>query len=196
MLDVIWLIMIVSSLVFALFQGSVSQVSEAVFSGTKAAVSLSLTLAGTMAFWLGITEIAQCSGLTRKIQRLMLPLINFLFPEFKEEEELREKIALNFTANLLGLGNAATPLGLAAMDEMEKRQGKRDIPSRAMIMFVVINTASLQLLPTQMAGLRSAYGSTEPFAILPQVWLCSLAVMATVIILCKCFGGRAHELRR
>lgn len=195
MIDTIWCFMIITSLVFSLATGTVSDVSAAVFTGAKTAVTLTLTFVGTMAFWLGITEIAEQSGLTKKLQKLLFPLINFLFPEYRNCPEVKEKISLNFTANLLGLGNAATPLGLAAMDAMEQANGKK-VLTKGMILFVVINTASLQLLPTQMAALRSAYGSAAPFSILPQVWVTSLSVMIVCVMLCKMMEKKEHELSR
>ncbi len=187
--------MILISLVFSISSGSLSEVSEAVFSGAERAVTLTISLLGSMAFWLGITEVAEKAGLTQKLNKVIFPMINFLFPSFKDKNEIKEKISLNITANLLGLGNAATPLGISAIDSMSKIEKNRDYPSKEIIMFVVMNTASLQLLPTNMAALRSSFGSEEPFKILIPVWIVSLSVMTMLIILCKCMGRR-NELHR
>lgn len=196
MLDLIWIIMIVSALFFSIVNGTVSEVSAALLSGSKSAVSIVITLVGTMAFWLGITEIAVECGLTVKLKKLLMPIINLLFPDYKHNEDIKEKISLNFAANLLGLGNAATPLGLAAMDAMEKADGKRSSPSKGMVLFVVINTTSLQLLPTQMAALRSTYGSLSPFGILTPILITSLGTMVFAIILCKLMERNKYELDR
>lgn len=190
MLDFIWLSIILISLVFAVANGTVSEVSTALFEGSKTAVNLSISLLGSMAFWLGITEIMVDSGLSKKITKLLIPIIDKLFPRFKNNSKIKEKISLNITANLLGLGNAATPIGLQALNSINSLDKSRDAPSKEAILFVVINTASLQILPTQMASLRASFGSEKAFSILIPVWLVSACSMAVVITLCKILGRR------
>lgn len=188
MIDFIWMTMILSALVFSISNGNVSEVSSALFEGATSAVSLSISLLGSMAFWLGISEIMVDSGLSDKITKLLVPIIDKLFPKFKNEHEIKSKISLNITVNLLGLGNAATPLGIEALNEIEKLEGKRNSPSKEAILFVVINTASLQLLPTQMASLRASFGSQSAFSILIPVWVVSIIAMTVVVVMCKILG--------
>ena len=185
MIDLIWVFMIITSVVFAVVNENVQELSASLFEGARNAVNLSIALLGAMSFWLGITEIVIKSGLNKKINKVLMPFVNFLFPSFKNNTSLKEKICLNFTANLLGIGNASTPLGLSAIDEMSKFEKTDEKPSKEIILFVLINTASMQILPTQMANLRSNYGSKEPFGILVFVWIVSFTVMFSVIIIAK-----------
>ncbi|MFI3324628.1 MAG: nucleoside recognition domain-containing protein [Clostridia bacterium] len=185
MLDFIWMAMIVSSVLYSILTGSVSQTSQELLQGGTTAVTITIGLVGAMAFWLGITELAVKCGITKKISTFLKPIIVFLFPEHKNNTLISEKITLNITANLLGLGNAATPLALDAMKEMQILNKNKDTPTKSMILFVLINTASLQILPTQIATLRLNYGSEEPFSVLIPIWLVSLCTLVFVIIVCK-----------
>ena len=115
----------------------------------------------------------------------IIPVIGRLFPEYREDTAILGKIALNLSANLLGLGNAATPLGLAAIQAMAERNPSRETPTRGMVLFVVMNTASLQLIPLNMAAMRQSAGSAQPFAILPAVWITSAASLAVCLAACK-----------
>ena len=185
MLNCIWFGMIVLSVVCALATGRLGQLSTALMEGAQSAVELSLALLGSMCAWLGFLKIAEESGLSRWIAKALSPVIGRLFPEYRGEEEIQGKIAMNLSANLLGLGNAATPLGLAAMAAMEKRAPNRDRPTRGMILFVVMNTASLQLIPLNLAAMRASTGSMAPFSILPQVWVTSGAALVACVTCCK-----------
>ncbi len=190
MIDIIWIIMILTSLVFSFVNGKTSELSSSLFEGAKTAVDLSISLLGGMCFWLGITELMKASGLSKKINRLLLPIINRLFPSFKNDSGINEKISLNITANLLGLGNAATAIGLDAVKEILKKEKDMNTPSKEMILFVAINTASLQILPTQMAMLRSSFSSESPFSILIPVWIVSCTAIFTVVLSCKLLEKR------
>ncbi len=184
MIDYIWVFMIIISFVFSIAEGNIDKLTQSMFDGATNAVTLTISLIGSMAFWMGITKIAGSCGITAFLQKIFMPLINFLFPAFKGNNNVKEKISLNFTANLIGLSNAATPLGLSAMCDMEKNHNG-DYPSKEMIMFVVVNTASLQILPTGIASIRHAYGSLEPFSVLIPVWITSFGVLFTVVTICK-----------
>ncbi len=194
MLDFIWMFLIFASILFSLFTGNIGSTANALFEGSSTAINVTLSLLGGMAFWVGITELAIKSGLTKKAEKLLRPIINLLFKQYKGNNEIIEKISLNMTANLLGLGNAATPLGLDAVKSMDKLNKNTDKPSHGIILFVAINTASLQLIPTQMAILRSSYNSIAPFSILPQVWLVSFLTFASIIILCNLCKKRSDRL--
>lgn len=187
MLGHIWVCMILASILCAACTGRLPQLSNAVLDGAQSAVELSVSLLGSMCLWLGFLRIAEESGLSEKLARLLSPVIDRLFPEYKNERQIKRKICLNFSANLLGLGNAATPLGLAAMKAMQSRN-PTDKPTDGMVLFVVMNTASLQLLPINAAALRAAAGSSEPFAILPQVWVVSLGAVVVCVVGAKILG--------
>ena len=184
MLNSIWFGMIALSVVCALMTGRLGELSSAVMDGAQTAVELSIFLLGSMCAWLGFLKIAEESGLSRRLARALSPIIGRLFPEYREDEEIQGKISMNLSANLLGLGNAATPLGLAAMKSMAEKN-TTDSPTKGMILFVVMNTASLQFIPVNMAAMRANCGSAAPFSILPQVWITSAASLAVCMVACK-----------
>ncbi len=184
MLNVIWAGMVVLSVICAAATGRLPDLSAAVLDGAQSAVELTLFLLGTMCAWLGFLKIAEKSGLTDLFARAFSPLIDRLFPEYRDDPGIKGKICMNLSANFLGLGNAATPLGLAAMGAMaEKNSG--DSPTKGMILFVVINTASIQLLPVNMAAMRSSCGSAQPFGVLPEIWITSFMALLTAVTACK-----------
>jgi len=176
--------MIIASVVCAAATGRLGNLSTAVMDGAQDAVELSIFLLGSMCAWLGFLRIAEKSGLTELLASAFSPLIDRLFPEYREDSEIKGKMCMNLSANFLGLGNAATPLGLAAMSAMAAKNSG-DTPTKGMILFVVINTASIQLLPVNMAAMRSSCGSAAPFAILPEIWMTSMAALLTCVIFCK-----------
>lgn len=193
MINYIWFGMITLSVVCAAANGRLVGLSTAVMDSASDAVELSIFLLGSMCAWLGFLKIAEESGLTRQLARCFSPVIDRLFPDYREDPALKGKISMNLTANLLGLGNAATPLGLAAIQAMAKKT-PGSTPSRGMILFVVINTASLQLLPVNMAAMRASCGSLQPFGILPQIWITSLGALLTGVAFCK-LAERRESLR-
>lgn len=185
MLNSIWFYMIAFSVVCSLVTGSLGELSTALMDGAQSAVELSLFLLGSMCAWLGFLKIAEESGLSKLLAQALSPVITRLFPEYRRDEEIQGKISMNLSANLLGLGNAATPLGLAAMKAMAQRNPSQESPTRGMILFVVMNTASLQLIPVNMAAMRASAGSAAPFSILPAVWITSAASLAVCLTACK-----------
>lgn len=188
-LNSIWFGMMAASILCAAATGRLGELSTALLEGAQNAVEFSILLLGSMCVWLGFLQVAEESGLSRLFARLLSPVIRRLFPEYGQDLEIQGKISMNLSANLLGLGNAATPLGLAAMEAMkEKNPGQT--PTRGMILFVVMNTASLQLIPMNMAAMRAANGSVEPFGILPEIWLTSAASLAVSLAACKLLERR------
>ena len=164
--------------------GRAEQVAAGAVEGAKAAVELCLAMGGMLCLWSGVMEVMRRSGLAQKLGRLLRPILVRLYPG--EDEQTLDYVAANASANLLGLGNAATPLGIEAAKRMARRSGG---VSHSLCMLVVCNTASIQLLPTTVAAVRSAAGSARPFDILPAVWLASaLSVLAGI--------GAANLLRR
>lgn len=185
MLGYIWLGMIAVSLVCSLFTGRIEQLSAAVTQGADKGVRLLISMAGVMCLWTGIMKIADKSGVTAGIAKLLRPVLSRLMPDYPADSEAIAAVSANITANFLGLGNAATPLGIKAMKEMQKKNRLGDRANSSMIMFVVINTASIQLIPTTCAALRAASGSTVPYSILPHVWIASAASLAVGIAAAK-----------
>lgn len=179
------------ALVMGVLTGRVSQVSQASLSGAGEAVQLMLHIGGTLCLWNGLMEVMRRSGLAQKTARLLSPLIGLLFGDYAKDPQARSAIAQNMSANLLGLGSAATPSGLRAarrLKELSDRQGK---PPHGTFLLMVINTASLQLLPTTVAAVRAGLGSARPFDILPAVWLSSAVSVTVAVVAARLFrGGR------
>ena len=174
MLNILWPLFLIVSFVYGIFNGRVEEINTAVFDGTKSAVELCISLLGTMCLWNGIMEIAKKTSLTNALSKALKPFINFLFPELKNNKQAQDEISMNMVANLLGLGNAATPLGLKAMKTMQQDNPKKDTLTNSMAMFIVINTASLQLIPTNVIAIRSSLGSNSPSGIIIQVWFATI----------------------
>ena len=170
--------------------GTATEVSKAVMSGADSAVELLLGVLGVMCFWSGMMEIGKRSGITSALSRMLRPVLRLLFPDVEASSEAMNCISLNVSANLLGLGNAATPFGLRAMSELKKCSTRGDTATDSMLLFVVMNTASIQLLPTTIGAYRANYGSSSPFDILPCVWLTSAAALAVGITVAKLFSDR------
>ena len=160
MLGYIWAFMIVGGVVFSFITGKSDGISASVMQGADKAIQLIISIAGSMCLWTGIMNIADRSGLSEIISRMLSPVLRILMPELKENKKACSAVCANVTANLLGLGNAATPLGIKAMKELRRLNTSTECPDNTMIMFVVINTASLQLIPTTAAALRQAAGMT------------------------------------
>ena len=183
------------SVLFALIFGKMDVLSAAVMESGTEAVDLCLTLCGAMMLWGGIMEVAKKSGLTTKAARLFCPILRHLFPDVAPHSEAMEAISLNVTANLFGLGNAATPLGIAAMKKLQSNPANTTATS-SMVRFVMLNTASIQLLPTTVAILRQSAGSNHPLEILPAVWLSSIGSVVIGFLACMLLERRdSHELR-
>ena len=178
---VIWTGMIVVSIVCGLATGRGPEVAAAALEGAGAAVELCLSMAGVLCLWMGVMEIMKRSGLSQGLSRLLLPVLRRLYPEFARDREVMDSISANVSANLLGLGNAATPLGIRAARRMARGCG--GVASDELCRLVVLNTASIQLLPSTVAAIRAGLGCAAPLDILPAVWLSS-AVSVTAGLLC------------
>lgn len=167
----LWTAMAAVSLAFGLLTGNVGELGGAALEGAAAAVELCVSMAGVMALWTGVMEVMEQCGLSAALARLFRPLLRRLLPRASRDPETLAAISANLSADLLGLGNAATPLGLRAARRMACGCG--GVASDELCLLVVLNSASIQLLPTTVAGVRSALGCTDPFDILPAVWLAS-----------------------
>ncbi len=182
MMNYVWVIMIVFSFLSAIATKNMNNLSSAVLSSSSSAVTLAIKLMGIICFWNGLIQIAEKSGLTKKLCKLLYPVLKLLFPTLKDEEA-REAIAMNMTANLLGLDNAATPLGLKAMKRLKETSPLKDTADDNMIRFVVINTASLHIVSTTVALLRQNYGSKSPTEIIFPAILTSLISLSCGILM-------------
>ncbi|ADU27087.1 nucleoside recognition domain-containing protein [Ethanoligenens harbinense] len=190
MMKWVWSGMVLLSVVVGLATGRIGAVSQAAIKGAQDAVLLCVTLLGVICLWNGLMKIAESAGVTRVLARLFLPLTRRLFPDLPPRGEGMQAVCMNMTANLLGLGNAATPLGLRAMREMAAVAPRKGTASNSMAMFVVINTAALQLIPTTTAAIRIRFGSANPFDILPCTWISALVSLAVGIGFAYALGGK------
>ena len=179
MLNILWPIFIILSFIYALISGKVNEVNNGIFTSLSDAVQLSITFLGTICLWNGIMEIAKKTSLINKMTNFLKPFINFLFPELKENKIAKQEISMNMIANILGLGNAATPLGIKAMKTMQKDNKAKDTLTNSMMMFIVINTASLQLIATNVIAIRTSLNSGNPTSIILPVWIAT--VIAAVV---------------
>ena len=183
----------VISIIFAVSGGKIPEVSAAAIEEPVHAVELSVKLLGSLCFWSGITEVARRSGAVDLLCRFLKPALLLVFPKLRNEKDALGAISMNAAANLLGLGNAATPFGISAMKELHKISGFSPAATKEMVCFVVMNTASLQLLPTTVAALRLEAGIRRPFDILPAVWFVSAVSLITGIIAAKIFFPKEAE---
>ena len=182
----IWTGMAVLSILCGLATGRGDLVAAAAVEGAQAAVELCVSIAGMLCLWTGVMEIMRRSGLAEGLSRLLRPVLSALFPQVSKDRGVMDSISANVSANLLGLGNAATPLGMEAVRRMERKSP--GTASDAMCMLVVCNTASIQLIPTTVASVRAAAGSSSPFDILPAGWLASALSVGVGIAACKLFA--------
>lgn len=196
MLSYIFVFMILISVVCSVVLDTTTAVSQSVMDGASSAVELLISLCGMICLWSGVMEIARQSKLTEKLSNLLSPLLSRLYPDIDKSSKAFSYICMNISANLLGIGNAATPLGLSAMRHMQD-DAKTDVATDSMVTFVVMNTASIQLIPTTVAAMRSALGSNSPFDVIFCVWVASavaLAVGLTVSKICCKFGRKQWTL--
>ena len=185
-MSVIWTGMVVISLVYGTLAGNGAAVAAGAVEGAAAAVELCITMAGVMCLWMGVMEVMKRSGLAELLSRLLRPVLCRLYPDCKRDKETMDAISANVSANLLGLGNAATPLGIQAARRLAAKSP--GVASDSLCMLVVCNTASIQLIPTTVASVRLSAGCATPFDILPAVWLASAMSVAVGILAAKIFA--------
>lgn len=195
MLNYIWAFMILIGVVYASFTGNIEAVSNAALDSAKESVTLCITMLGVMSMWTGLMEIAKTSGLITGAVRRCDHILHYLFPRIPKSHPAREYIATNMIANILGLGWAATPAGLKAMEELAKletdRKGKAPIAaSNEMCTFLILNISSLQLIPVNMIAYRSQYGSPNPAGIIAPAIVATLFSSLVAILFCKIMDGK------
>jgi spore maturation protein A len=168
----IWTGMVALSILAAALLGNISALAAAVPKGAQAGVTLAVSIAGSICLWTGVGRLMEKAGLTGKLSRLLRPLLGRIFPSVKEDSVLENHLSANVCANFLGLGNAATPMGIQAAQRLAK--GCNGIANDELCRLIVLNTASIQLIPANVAAVRSSLGCATPFDILPAVWITSL----------------------
>lgn len=182
MLNKIWPLFIIISFIYAIYSGNILNISNAVFDSANKTVDLCVTLLGTICLWNGIMKIAMKTSLVEKLTNFLKPLILFIFPEIKNNKKISKEISMNMVANILGLGNASTPLGLKSMESMQKENFDKSKLSNPMAMFILVNTASLQIIPTTVLSIRNSLGSEEPTKIILAVWFATIVAFVTAIV--------------
>ena len=184
LLGLIWTGMVVISVLFGCYNGTAAQVGRAAVDGAAAAVEFCVSVGGMICLWCAVMELMRRSGIAAGLARLLRPALKLLFPESAGRPEVMEPLSANVSANLLGLGNAATPMGIRAAKAMVKGAAPGEAPDE-LCRLVVLNTASVQLLPTTVAAIRASLGAAVPFDILPAVWISSAASVAAGLIAAK-----------
>ena len=185
MLNIIWPIFILISFTYALFSGNIENVNNSIFQSTSDAVNLSISLLGTICLWNGIMEIASKTNVIDNLTNKLKPILRKLFPDVENDSKIQKEISMNIIANILGLGNAATPIGLKAMSSMQKENKDKSKLSNSMVMFIILNTASLQIIPTTVIAIRNSLGSENPTKIIFPVWIATIIAAIVGIVITK-----------
>lgn len=188
MMNYVWALMIAFSFVCSIFTGNTDSLSKGILDGAVNAVNIALRLLGTMCLWNGLMEMAVSSGLTRLTDRILFPFVKLIFPKYAKTDAITA-VSANITANLLGLGNAATPLGIEAMRRMKNASGSTYADSE-MIRFVIVNSAALTLIPTSVSAMRAAAGSESPFSVIIPVWCTGITALIAGLIMEKLLSKR------
>ena len=183
------------AVIFGAMTGRLNEVGAAALTGANQAVQVGVALAGMLCLWGGLTEVMRRSGLMEKLARLLRGPLRRLFPEISGDGEAMESIAANVSANVLGLGNAATPLSIRAAARIHKLSGETGEASDSLCMLMMLNCASIQIVPATIAGVRAASGAASPFDILPAVWISSAVGGASAILAAKLFARHAKQKR-
>lgn len=188
-MNYLWAFMILTGIIYGAFHGTLPQITTAALDSAKEAVTLCITMMGVMSFWVGLMRIAEKAGIIEGLSRRMRPMLHFLFPDLPQEHPANEYIATNMIANVFGLGWAATPAGLKAMEELAEIKKEKGLPeevaSNEMCTFLILNISSLQLIPVSVIAYRSQYGSSNPSAITGAAIAATLVSTATAVIFCK-----------
>ena len=189
MMNAVFPVLLIFSFVSAVVTGRMSELSSAVIDGAESAVQLLVRLVSMLCLWGGIMEIGEQSGITAMFSKAMYPVVARIFPRLRKEKYVLEAISMNITANVLGLGNAATPLGLEAMRRLQSVNSNTSYASDEMVIFVVMNTAAMHIIPTTVATMRGQYDSADPMEIMPAAFLTSFSALLIAIIAAK-IGNR------
>jgi spore maturation protein A len=190
MVNYIWVFMTIVGFIFAMINGTMAEVNKAIFDGAKEAVTLCIGLISILVFWLGMMRIAQESGLLEVLSKLFRPLVRKLFPDVPTNHPAMGYILSNMIANMFGLGNAATPLGIKAMEELKILNGGKNSASRSMVTFLAINTASITIIPTTVIAIRMNYNSASPTEIVVPTLIATIISMLGAVMIDRYFYNR------
>lgn len=193
MLNKIWPFFILISILYAIISGNVENLNNSIFECTETAIGVVITLVGTMALWSGIMNILSKTTLINKLCKLLEPIINILFPDLKGCKEIKKKISMNMVANVMGLGNAATPIGINAIKSMDVNNKDKSKLSNSMMMLILINTASLQIIPTTVIAIRKSLGSSNPSNILIPVWCATVCAAISGVVCLKIITKKGEK---
>ena len=179
MLNYLWPIFIIISFVFAIISGNIENLNSSIFESIDSVISLSMTLVGTMCLWCGIMEVVKNTSIMSKLTKLLKPVILWLFPDAKYNKDALDNISINVVSNILGLGNAATPAGIKALESLKESSNDKLSLSDSMMMLIVLNTTSIELIPTTVIAIRQSLNSQNPASIIIPIWIST--VIGTIV---------------
>ena len=185
MLNILWPIFLIISIIYAIVCDRISEVNNSIFNSTKLAVEIAISMVGTICLWNGIMEVASKTKIVKHLIKILNPILKKIFPDIKKGDKVYDEITMNIIANIMGLGNAATPLGLKAMNSMQKNNKEKDRLTNSMAIFIVLNTASIQIIPTTVISIRNSLGSKNPVAMIIPVWIATLCAAIAAITISK-----------
>ena len=185
MLNKIWGIFIIVAIGYGFISGNIEYVNNSLFESIQSTTNFIISLIGNMCFWTGIMKIVSNTSILDKAKKIIEPIIKLIFPEIKKNSECYDNISMNIVSNIIGLGNAATPCGLKAMEEMQKENINKEKLSDSMIKFMLINTASIQLIPTTIIAIRTSLVSEKPISIIFGIWFASIITFISIILISK-----------
>lgn len=184
-MNIIWPVIIVTSYIYAIFAGNINEVNSSIFNISNTALKLSLTLVGNMCLWCGIIKIIESTQIVKILIKFLKPILNFLYPSEKYDSDVMEDISINMVSNIIGIGNAATSSGLKAMEKLNEKNKNKNELTDSMTMIVVLNTTSIQLIPTTVLSIRASLNSENPAKIIIPIWISTLVGTTVAIILTK-----------
>ncbi|HDZ1824652.1 TPA: spore maturation protein SpmA [Bacillus anthracis] len=196
MVNLVWVAMAVIGIVYAMINGTMEAINKAVFDGAKDAVTICIGLISVLVFWLGLMKIAEEAGLLKKLVALFMPIVKRLFPEIPKDHPSMGFILSNMMANFFGLGNAATPLGIKAMEQLKELNGGKDSASRSMVTFLALNTSAITLIPTTVISIRMTYESANPTGIVGVTFIAQVLSMIGAIWIDRYFYRRRSRKGR
>ncbi|WP_369900405.1 nucleoside recognition domain-containing protein [Bacillus manliponensis] len=196
MVNLVWVAMALIGIVYAMINGTMEEVNKAVFDGSKDAVTICIGLISVLVFWLGLMKIAEEAGLLKKLVTFFMPVVKKLFPEIPKDHPSMGFILSNMMANFFGLGNAATPLGIKAMEHLKELNGGKDYASRSMITFLALNTSAITLIPTTVISIRMTYESANPTEIVGVTFIAQVLSMIGAIWIDRYFYKRRSKKGR
>lgn len=184
-MNIIWPIIIIISYIYAIYTGTINEVNNSIFNVSKNVLNLSLTLVGNMCLWCGIIKIIESTKIIDKLIKILKPILNFLYPDEKNDKEIMEDISINTISNVIGIGNAATSSGLKAMENLKRKNNNKNELTNSMIMLVVLNTTSIQIIPTTVLSIRTSLNSANPANIIIPIWISTLVGTTVGVFLTK-----------